>query len=191
MFGLPGVRVERWADGTRVVHAVTASETAAACPSCGGVLHGGEGSGEHLAARHSLRRESNHSAAEQDPLAVPGTLLRTRFLHRVHRAGPGPGADYRAAAHPDRRGDRGCGPLGVGGRHRPRGVVADRAPHVRRPRQGVSGRARTDPGARHRRDPPRKAPLDALRADAAAGEGPSVGHRVRRPGGLPGLARAT
>src|SRR5882757_1164367 len=38
LFGLPGARVERverWADGTRVVHAVTASETAAACPSCG------------------------------------------------------------------------------------------------------------------------------------------------------------
>jgi len=38
LFGLPGVRVERverWADGTRVVHAVTASESAAACPSCG------------------------------------------------------------------------------------------------------------------------------------------------------------
>ncbi len=38
LFGLPGVRVgrvERCADGTRVVHAVTASETAAACPSCG------------------------------------------------------------------------------------------------------------------------------------------------------------
>jgi hypothetical protein len=38
LFGLPGVRaerVERLADGTRVVHAVTASETAAACPSCG------------------------------------------------------------------------------------------------------------------------------------------------------------
>ena len=34
LFGLPGVRVERGADGTRVVHAVTASETAA-CPSCG------------------------------------------------------------------------------------------------------------------------------------------------------------
>jgi len=38
LFGLPGVRVERverLADGTRVVHAVTASETAAACPACG------------------------------------------------------------------------------------------------------------------------------------------------------------
>ena len=38
LFGLPGVRVERverLADGTRVVHVVTAQETAAACPSCG------------------------------------------------------------------------------------------------------------------------------------------------------------
>lgn len=38
LFGLPGVRVERverCADGTRVVHVVTAEETAAACPSCG------------------------------------------------------------------------------------------------------------------------------------------------------------
>jgi transposase len=38
LFGLPGVRVERverLPDGARVVHAVTASETAAACPSCG------------------------------------------------------------------------------------------------------------------------------------------------------------
>ena len=38
LFGLPGVRVERVerrADGTRVVHVVTTEETAAACPSCG------------------------------------------------------------------------------------------------------------------------------------------------------------
>ncbi len=38
LFGLPGVdveRVERLADGTRVGHAVTAGEAAAACPSCG------------------------------------------------------------------------------------------------------------------------------------------------------------
>ncbi len=37
-FGLPGVqveRVERLADGTRVVQVVTAEQTAAACPSCG------------------------------------------------------------------------------------------------------------------------------------------------------------
>jgi transposase len=38
LFGLPGVRVgrvERLADGTRVVQVATAEETAAACPSCG------------------------------------------------------------------------------------------------------------------------------------------------------------
>ena len=38
LFGLPGVRVERVeqrADGTRVVHVVTADEAAAACPGCG------------------------------------------------------------------------------------------------------------------------------------------------------------
>ncbi|MDT7792290.1 MAG: transposase [Mycobacterium sp.] len=68
---------------------MTASETAAACPSCGVFSTAVKGSGEHLAARHSLWGESNHSAVEQDPLAVPGRLLRTRFLHRVHRAGPG------------------------------------------------------------------------------------------------------
>ena len=38
LFGLPGVRVERverLADGTRVVHVVTDEQAAAACPSCG------------------------------------------------------------------------------------------------------------------------------------------------------------
>lgn len=38
LFGLPGVeveRVERLADGTRVVHVATAEESAAACPDCG------------------------------------------------------------------------------------------------------------------------------------------------------------
>lgn len=38
LFGLPGVRVERvegLADGTRVVHVLTADESAAACPDCG------------------------------------------------------------------------------------------------------------------------------------------------------------
>jgi transposase len=38
LFGLPGVRVERVerrADGTRVVHVATAEPTAAACPACG------------------------------------------------------------------------------------------------------------------------------------------------------------
>jgi hypothetical protein len=58
LFGLPGVRVERverCADGTRVVHVVTAEETAAACPSCGGAVYVGEGPGDHLAQGHPLR----------------------------------------------------------------------------------------------------------------------------------------
>jgi transposase len=40
LLGLPGVRVERverWADGTRVVHVVTAERAAAGCP-CWGVV---------------------------------------------------------------------------------------------------------------------------------------------------------
>jgi transposase len=38
LLGLPGVQVdcvERWADGTRVVHVLTVEDAAAACPSCG------------------------------------------------------------------------------------------------------------------------------------------------------------
>src|ERR1700682_3502210 len=37
LFGLPGVRVkrvERFADGTRVIHVATPDEAAAACPAC-------------------------------------------------------------------------------------------------------------------------------------------------------------
>ena len=48
LFGLPGVRVERverLADGTRVVHVVTAEETAAACPACGVVSTSVKGRG--------------------------------------------------------------------------------------------------------------------------------------------------
>ena len=54
---------------------------------------------------------------EQDPLAVSGGLLPAVLVHRVHRAGPAAGADHAAAAHSDRQGDRGCGPLGGRGRH--------------------------------------------------------------------------
>src|SRR5260370_41096866 len=48
LFGLPGVRVERverLADGTRVVHVVTAEPTAAACPACGVVSTSVKGRG--------------------------------------------------------------------------------------------------------------------------------------------------
>jgi hypothetical protein len=55
LFGRRGVRVERWGDWTRVVHAVTVSETVAACPSCGVFSTAVKGQVSTLAARHSLR----------------------------------------------------------------------------------------------------------------------------------------
>ncbi|WP_089151683.1 transposase [Mycobacteroides abscessus] len=66
----------------------------------------------------------------QDPLAMPGGLLRARLVHRGDRADPGAGADHPAVAHPDRRGDRGGRPVGDRGRDRARRVVADRAPRL-------------------------------------------------------------
>ncbi len=124
---------------------------------------------------------TNCSAVEQDPLAMPGGLLRARLVHRGHRAGPGPGAHHRAVARPDRRGDRRRGPFGDRGRRYPWGVVADRAPRLRRPRRGAAGRARAGPSTRYRRDPPRKAQVGILRRHRPLGAGRPVGHRVRRP----------
>jgi hypothetical protein len=195
LFGLPGVRVERverWADGTRVVHAVTASETAATCPSCGVFSTPVKGQVSSTSPRdipygenriivrwNKTRWRCREDYCERGSFteSIDQVPARARTTGRLRtQIGAAIGDAARSVAEV----------ATVYG-----GVVADRAPRVRRPRQGVAGRARTDPGARHRRDPPRKAPLDALRADAAVGEGPSVGHRVRRPGRLPGLARAT
>jgi len=193
LFGLPGVRVERverWADGPRVVHAVTASETAA-CPSCGVFSTAVKGRvstsprdipyGENriIVRRNKTRWRCREHYCEHGSFteSIEQVPARARTTGRLRtQIGAAIGDAPRSVAE-------------VATVHG--GVAADRAPRVRRPRQGVSGRARTDPGARHRRDPPRKAPLDALRADAAVGEGRSVGHRVRRPGRLPGLARVT
>ena len=71
------------------------------------------------------------------------------------------------------------------------GVVADRAPGLRRPRREGAGRAAAHLGARHRRDPPWKAPLGTVRGNRAVGAGRPVGHRIRRPGRRSGPARAT
>ena len=81
LFGLPGVRVERVErvpDGARVVHVVTDEPTAAACPVMWGGVHVGERPGDHIAEGHPLRSGSNCSAVEQDPVAMPGGLLRAR-----------------------------------------------------------------------------------------------------------------
>jgi len=53
LLDLGGLAVDRVASdafGGRVVHVVTADETASACPSCGGALRGSEGSGLYPAA---------------------------------------------------------------------------------------------------------------------------------------------
>lgn len=116
LFGLPGVRVERvdrLADGTRVVRLVTADESAAACPACGVVSTSVKARSSHnLTEGHPLRQGTNTAAVEQDPLAVPGGLLRAGIVHRVDPTGPAPGSHDSAVAHRDRCGDWGCGAFG-------------------------------------------------------------------------------
>ncbi len=97
LFGLPGVRVERverLADGTRVVQVATARRNGGGVPVVWGGVHLGEGPGDHRAARHPLRSGPNRGAVEQDPLALPGGLLRADLVHRGHRADPGAGAHH-------------------------------------------------------------------------------------------------
>ena len=67
LFGLPGVRVERVEqrdDGTRVVHVVTADETAAACPDCGVVS--------------TSAKEHPTTAPKDIPYGPAGVLVRWR-----------------------------------------------------------------------------------------------------------------
>ena len=103
--GVRGVEVE--SDGTRVVHAVTADETAAACPSCG-VLS------TSLKQNRTIRPKDLPYG--QQPLrvrwhkraaAVSGGVLSPQDVHRVHHRGPAGGTVNRAAAPGDgRRGGR-------------------------------------------------------------------------------------
>ena len=78
-------------------------------------------------------------------MAVPEGLLRAGLVHRIDPAGAPASPRHRAAAYPDRRGDRGSRPLGGRSRHRPPGVVADPAPRLRRPRPGAADRAAPRP----------------------------------------------
>ena len=122
---------------------------------------------------------------------MPGGLLRAGLVHRGHRAGAGAGADHAAAAHPDRRGDRGRGPLGDRGRRRPWRVVADRAPRVRRPRRSRAGRAGNRPGCSVSTRPAGESPGGSTAPTTrSVGAGRPMGHRVRRPGRRAGPARA-
>jgi hypothetical protein len=109
VFGLPGVRVERVersADGTRVVHVVTAEETTAACPACGVVSTSVKGrvstsprdipyGDDRIIVRwHKTRWRCREDYCE-----------RGSFTESIAQV-PLPGADHRPVAYPDRRGGR-------------------------------------------------------------------------------------
>jgi hypothetical protein len=166
LFGLPEMRVEhveRLSDGTRVAHVVTDDPAAAACPSCAVVSTSRKGSAVTCPAT---------SLAVRTELSCGGT--------RVAGDAGKTTANAARSSRPSSRCRRGRS-VGGRGRRGPRRVVADRAPRVRRARLDATGRAATHSDARHRRDPPRKAPLAALRRDRPVGANRPVGHRVRRP----------
>jgi transposase len=136
LFGRAGVRVERverFADGTRVVHVVTDEETAAACPSCGvfstsrkgrvttspkGVPYGQD---RIILRWNKTRWRCREDYCERSSFTeaiaqVPACARTTRRLRTQIGAGIG-----------------GCGALGERGRRQPQRVLADRAPGRRRP----------------------------------------------------------
>ncbi len=86
LFGLPGVeveRVERLADGTRVVHAMTAEEAAAACPSCGVV---------YTSVRGCRTQRSSH-----EPSVIPRMCCRDGSRACLTPAGISASSDLSAA----------------------------------------------------------------------------------------------
>jgi hypothetical protein len=108
LFGLPGVnveRVERLADGTRVVHAVTAGEAAAACPSCG-VVSTSVKARVTISPRDIRTARTELSCGGTRPAGAAAKTTAAVLVHRVDTASPGAGANHRAVAYPDRRGDR-------------------------------------------------------------------------------------
>ena len=161
-------------------------------PIVWGGVHVGEGPGDHLAARHPLRARTESWCGGTRPAGGAGKTTanadRSPRPSRRSRRGRGPpgGCAPRSARRSVTRPAR-CprSPPPTGCRGRPR-----TAPSSPTPRPGWPSREPTRV-LRHRRDPPRQAPLGTLRGDRAVGAGRSVGHRVRRPGRLPGPARAT
>ena len=92
-------RVERLADGTRVVHVVTAQETAVACPSRG-VVSTSVKALVVTSPRDMAAAGPDCVALDLNPLALPAGLLRAVLVLRGHRAGPGAGAHHPTIAHP-------------------------------------------------------------------------------------------
>jgi hypothetical protein len=87
LFGLPGVRVERVerrADGTRVVDVVT-DEPTAACPSYGMVSRSVKERVVTLTDRYPLWRRPYRGALEQGSLAMPRRLLSTEVVHALSK----------------------------------------------------------------------------------------------------------
>ena len=74
-------RVELEPDGARVVHVVTADETAAACPSCGVVSTSARKRvGDDPAAGRALRSGPGPAGVAQEPVAVPRIALSQRIF---------------------------------------------------------------------------------------------------------------
>jgi hypothetical protein len=87
LFGLPGVRVERVerrADGTRVVDVVTDDPTTA-CPSYGMVSRSVKERVVTLTDRYPLWRRPYHGALEQGSLAMPRRLLSTEVVYALSK----------------------------------------------------------------------------------------------------------
>jgi hypothetical protein len=88
LFGLPGARVERVerrADGTRVVDVVTDEPTAVACPSCGMVSRSVKDRVVTLTDRYPLWRRPYRGALEQGSLAMPRRLLSTEVVYALSK----------------------------------------------------------------------------------------------------------
>jgi transposase len=157
LFGLPGVRaerVERFADGTRVVHVATADEAAAGCPACGVVSTSvkgrvrtsprdiGYGEDRIMVRWNKTRWRCRADYCERGSFteAIPQVPARARTTRRLRtQIGAAIGEAARsvtdvAIAH------------GVSWPTAHRAFVA---------RRGAAARAGTHPGAGHRRDPPR------------------------------------
>ena len=126
-----------------------------------GGVHVGEGPGDHIAEGHPLRSGSYCSAVEQDPVEMPGGLLRARVVHRGDRAGAGAGTDHRRlrAQIGAAIGDATRSVAEVAAAHGVSWPTAHRAfvDHA----DAALAEPAADAGARHRRDPPRKAPVGA------------------------------
>jgi hypothetical protein len=104
--GLAVDRVEVDDDGARVVHVVTADETASACPSCGALSSAVK---QRVRTRPRDHTGQGAAAGVAQAVAVRARRLRPGLVHRDGARGAGPGeVDHPAA------GRAGAGPAGPG-----------------------------------------------------------------------------